>query len=160
MQISQKLGTLFKRGIDMEVTLNRNQPGAENQQGSEGQIRILVAEDNPVNQKVVLKQLQSLGYQAEVVNNGQEALDRLAEHEYDIVLMDCQMPVMDGYRATQEVRLREGDSKHTTIIAITANAMPEDRDRCLNSGMDDYMSKPASREDLRKKVELWTRGAS
>ncbi len=160
MQISKKLGTLLDRGIDMEVTLNRDQPSAENQQGSERQIRILVAEDNPVNQKVVLKQLQSLGYQAEVVNNGQEALDRLTEREYDIVLMDCQMPVMDGYRATQEIRLREGDQKHTTIIAITANAMPEDRDRCLNSGMDDYMSKPASREDLRKKVELWTRGAS
>jgi CheY-like chemotaxis protein len=85
-------------------------------------------------------------------------LDRLKEHEYDVVLMDCQMPIMDGYRATQEIRSFEGDRKHTTIIAITANAMPEDRDRCLNSGMDDYMSKPASREDLRKKVEQWTRG--
>lgn len=140
----------------MEVTLNRDQPGAENQQGSERKIRILVAEDNPVNQKVVVKQLMSLGYQAEVVNNGQEAVDRLKEHEYDVVLMDCQMPIMDGYRATQEIRSFEGERKRTTIIAITANAMPEDRQRCMDSGMDDYMSKPASREDLRKKVEQWT----
>jgi CheY-like chemotaxis protein len=143
--------------MDMVVTLNRDQPGAESTQGSERKIRLLVAEDNPVNQKVVLKQLQSLGYQVEVVNNGQEALDRLAECDYDLVFMDCQMPVMDGYRATHEIRSREGDRKHTTIVAITANAMPEDRDRCINSGMDDYMSKPASREDLRKKVEHWTR---
>jgi len=140
----------------MGVTLNRDQPGAENQQGSERKIRILVAEDNPVNQKVVVKQLMSLGYQAEVVNNGQEAVDRLKEHEYDVVLMDCQMPIMDGYRATQEIRSFEGERKRTTIIAITANAMPEDRQRCMDSGMDDYMSKPASREDLRKKVEQWT----
>lgn len=140
----------------MEVTLNRDQPGAENQQGSERKIRILVAEDNPVNQKVVVKQLMSLGYQAEVVNNGQEAVDRLKEHEYDVVLMDCQMPIMDGYRATQEIRSFEGEGKRTTIIAITANAMPEDRQRCMDAGMDDYMSKPASREDLRKKVEQWT----
>jgi CheY-like chemotaxis protein len=140
----------------MEVTLNRDQPGAENQQGSERKIRILVAEDNPVNQKVVVKQLMSLGYQAEVVNNGQEAVDRLKEHEYDVVLMDCQMPIMDGYRATQEIRSFEGERKRTTIIAITANAMPEDRQRCMDAGMDDYMSKPASREDLRKKVEQWT----
>jgi CheY-like chemotaxis protein len=140
----------------MEVTLNRDQPGAENQQGSERKIRILVAEDNSVNQKVVLKQLMSLGYQAEVVNNGQEAVDRLKEHEYDVVLMDCQMPIMDGYRATQEIRSFEGERKRTTIIAITANAMPEDRQRCMDAGMDDYMSKPASREDLRKKVEQWT----
>ena len=141
----------------MELTLTRDQPGAEHQQGSERKIRILVAEDNPVNQKVVLKQLQSLGYQAEVVNNGQEALDRLKERDYDVVLMDCQMPIMDGYRATQEIRSFEGDRRHTTIIAITANAMPEDRDRCMDAGMDDYLSKPASREDLRKKVEQWTR---
>jgi CheY-like chemotaxis protein len=140
----------------MEVTLNRDQPGAENQQGSERKIRILVAEDNSVNQKVVVKQLMSLGYQAEVVNNGQEAVDRLKEHEYDVVLMDCQMPIMDGYRATQEIRSFEGERKRTTIIAITANAMPEDRQRCMDAGMDDYMSKPASREDLRKKVEQWT----
>jgi len=140
----------------MGVTLNRDQPGAENQQGSERKIRILVAEDNPVNQKVVVKQLMSLGYQAEVVNNGQEAVDRLKEHEYDVVLMDCQMPIMDGYRATQEIRSFEGERKRTTIIAITANAMPEDRQRCMDAGMDDYMSKPASREDLRKKVEQWT----
>jgi CheY-like chemotaxis protein len=140
----------------MEVTLNRDQPGAENQQGSKRKFRILVAEDNPVNQKVVVKQLMSLGYQAEVVNNGQEAVDRLKEHEYDVVLMDCQMPIMDGYRATQEIRSFEGERKRTTIIAITANAMPEDRQRCMDAGMDDYMSKPASREDLRKKVEQWT----
>jgi CheY-like chemotaxis protein len=135
--------------------LTRDQPGEKEHKVSERTTRILVAEDNTVNQKVVVKQLQSLGYQAEAVNNGQEALDRIKEREYDLVLMDCLMPFMNGYQSTQEIRSYEGERKHTPIVGVSANQI-EDGALCLSSGMDDYMNKPFSREELRKKVERWT----
>ncbi|MBE9099568.1 response regulator [filamentous cyanobacterium LEGE 07170] len=108
---------------------------------------ILVAEDNPVNQKVVLKLLERLGHQADVANNGREVLDALRTKTYDVVLMDVQMPQMDGITATHQICQEWGDQR-PRIIAVTANAMRGDRDECLQAGMDDYLSKPIRLEQL------------
>lgn len=134
--------------------LSQTTPMADRPQQS---LRILLAEDNPVNQKVALRQLQSLGYKADVVANGQEVLDLLQQVRYDLILMDCQMPVMDGYEATRRLRQQERRSGHrTVVIAITANAMQEDRERCLQAGMDDYLSKPVLKEDLQRLLNHWS----
>ena len=117
-------------------------------------MRVLVAEDNTVNQKVIARMLERLGYRADVVGDGREAVDALARAPYDVVLMDCQMPQMDGYAATAAIRARYPDA-HTTIIALTAGAQPEDRDRCLAAGMDDYLPKPVDLATLRGVLGRW-----
>jgi CheY-like chemotaxis protein/HPt (histidine-containing phosphotransfer) domain-containing protein len=118
-------------------------------------IRLLVAEDNQVNQKVAVKMLERLGYRADVAANGLEALEALSRIPYSAVLMDVQMPEMDGYEATIEIRKREEKGHHTPIIAMTANAMQGDRERALEEGMDDYVSKPVKTEELGAVLERW-----
>jgi PAS domain S-box-containing protein len=113
--------------------------------------RILIVEDNPVNQIVAVRQLARLGYAAHVAANGEEALAMLELQHYTIILMDCQMPVMDGFEATRLIRAGEvGTAQHRTIVAMTANAMQGDRERCLYAGMDDYLSKPISFDELER----------
>ncbi len=127
------LATLYRRG------------GAGAAPGTRG--RVLIAEDNIVNQMVAVKMVENAGLRADVVANGLEALEALDRIPYDLVLMDCQMPEMDGYDATRAIRARE-TTRHTPIVAMTANAMPRDRERCLACGMDDYVPKPVRRSEL------------
>ncbi len=111
--------------------------------------RILVAEDTPVNLILALKVLERLGYRADRAANGLEVLEALRRAPYDLILMDCQMPEMDGYEATRRIRMREKPGEHIRIVAMTANAMKTDRDACLAAGMDDYVSKPIAFESLK-----------
>ncbi len=128
--------------------------------------RILVAEDNLINQKLTVRILEKLGYQSDVVENGQEALAALAKGSYALVLMDCQMPVVDGFEATKLLRQREAtdqesavpnsyETRYIPIVALTANAMRGDRERCLAAGMDDYLTKPIRKDDLKGVLERW-----
>jgi signal transduction histidine kinase/DNA-binding response OmpR family regulator len=116
---------------------------------------VLVAEDNQINQRVAVRMLERLGCRGDVAANGLEALEALSRIPYAAVLMDVQMPEMDGYEATKEIRRREGDSHHTPVIAMTANAPEGDREKVLEVGMDDYVSKPVKPEDLEAVLERW-----
>jgi signal transduction histidine kinase/ActR/RegA family two-component response regulator len=116
--------------------------------GRDGQRHVLVVEDNPINQRVAEKMLARLGYRVDTANHGYEAIARMARTRYDIVLMDCQMPEMDGFEATQRLRAMEARLARTPIVALTANAMPADRERCLAAGMDDFLSKPLTVKGL------------
>ena len=109
---------------------------------------VLVVEDNMVNQKMVVRMLEKMGCRVDVAANGIEAVRRATESTYDLIFMDCQMPAMDGYAATVEIRRQENDSKHTPIIAMTAHAMQGDREKCIQAGMDDYVPKPIKKEIL------------
>jgi CheY-like chemotaxis protein len=119
---------------------------------------ILLAEDNPVNQEVAVGMMESLGCRVHVVENGAEAVaafDQTGDYGFDFVLMDCQMPVMDGFEATRRIRKIEGDGHHTPILALTANAFESDKQACLEAGMNDMLSKPFSRDALSALLDRW-----
>lgn len=121
--------------------------------------RILVAEDNPINQKVAQAMIEKLGYDVDIVANGLETLDALRLIQYDLVLMDCQMPEMDGFEATRRIRLEDSGvlNSHVPIVAMTASAMSDDRNRCLQSGMNDFIAKPVHIQELQKMLAAWLR---
>ncbi|MGB9377887.1 MAG: response regulator [Mycobacteriales bacterium] len=121
---------------------------------------LLVVEDNAVNQLVAQAMLTRLGYGSDVVPDGVAALAAMEATEYTAVLMDCHMPVMDGYATAAEIRLREGTSRHTPIIAMTAGAIADERQRCLDAGMDDYISKPVKTSDLDAVISKWSESAA
>ena len=118
-------------------------------------LRVLVVDDNEVNRKVASRILEKLGIRTWVAENGLEAVRRLTTLPYDAVFMDCQMPVMDGYEATREIRRTEKPGQHLAIIAMTADALAGARERCLAAGMDDYISKPVTIDDLSRAVQKW-----
>jgi len=119
--------------------------------------RLLLAEDNPINQQVAVQMLRRLGYKVKAVENGQAALDALAQGEYGAILMDCQMPVMDGFTATRMIRRKEAvnGQPRIPVIALTASTMQGDRERCLAAGMDDFLSKPFKRDQLKAMLQRW-----
>ena len=122
-----------------------------------GRAHLLIADDNAINRRVARTQVERLGFSADMVTNGREVLDALSVRSYDLILMDCQMPEMDGYEATREIRRRYGDAERRPIIAVTASARIEDRERCLAVGMDDYVSKPMTLECLDRVLKRWLR---
>ena len=120
-------------------------------------LRILIAEDNPLNQQVAQALLRRLGHQTELANNGLEAVQKYLASDFDAILMDCEMPELDGYEATQRIRQHEkGSGRRTPIIALTASSLGEDRSQCLASGMDDYIPKPFTLKDLEDRLACVT----
>ena len=160
---SQLLNTLTA-AWSKKVSADGSQPAVEAPQapraaaaegGFESPPRILIAEDNVVNQKVAVRMLEKLGLRADVAANGREAVAMYRMLPYDLIFMDCQMPEMDGYAATQEIRGLEAPGQHLAIIAMTAEAMVGAREQCIASGMDDYVSKPVKMESLLDAVRRW-----
>lgn len=117
--------------------------------------RLLVVEDDRANQQVALAMLERMGCKVDIVNNGLECLEQISRASYDLVLMDCHMPELDGYKATKVIRECESDNFRVPIIAMTANVTDGERNRCLDVGMDDYLAKPLSRDALKEKLECW-----
>lgn len=123
-------------------------------------LNVLVVDDNVINQKVAVKMLQRLNLQPDVVDDGLQAVHAVKSKQYDLVLMDVQMPVMDGLEATRAIRAFEDGKKHTIIVAVTANAIQGDRERCLQSGMDDYLPKPIKQQDIELMITKWISASS
>ncbi len=147
----------LKTGIITQKDLEPEEIEAD-LQSKEKELKILLVEDNRVNQKVAIKVLRKIGYEADIANNGKEAVQILGDEPYDLVLMDCQMPEMDGYDATRCIRHDQKIAINSSIpiIAMTANAMKGDKEKCLDAGMNDYISKPIDIKVLSKAIDKWT----
>jgi CheY-like chemotaxis protein/HPt (histidine-containing phosphotransfer) domain-containing protein len=145
----------------IRVPLTPGAPPAHTESATHRQAnaRILTVEDNPINQVVITEHLKHLGYRVTAVSNGLEALEALAVEDYDLVLMDCQMPHLDGYEATERIRLLPGRTGQVPIVALTAHAIKDELDRCLAVGMNDYITKPFRSEELQVKLERWLGGS-
>lgn len=145
--------------VTSSVTVqDRNNTKENSPIGNLSDLKILLAEDNVVNQKIMMSYLSQLSCQADLADNGEQVMQLIKSRDYDIILMDCQMPLLDGYDTTQAIRQMEINQelpKHIFIVAMTANAFKEDRDRCLAVGMDDYLSKPIRRKQLQEILEHW-----
>jgi signal transduction histidine kinase/ActR/RegA family two-component response regulator len=151
-------GSVFWFDVDVRRAADAPAPSEPASiEGGELSARVLLAEDDAVNQMVIEEMLKKLGCEVDVVSDGDAARDSAARRRYDLVFMDCHMPVMDGYEATRRIREHEQPSgRHMPIVALTADAWAGDRERCLDAGMDDYMTKPISSAMLAAAVERWT----
>lgn len=140
--------------------MESGQNGSELDSGAAPRARVLLVEDNPTNQIVASMELKNLNLDVALASNGEEALSALKTESFALIFMDCQMPVMDGYECVKQIRLKEAKcGKHVPVIAMTANAMEGDRERCIAAGMDDYISKPFEPELLASLVEKWLKSA-
>jgi len=148
------LEKLWGQSQSIPATTNTSEPLPRGET-SLAATHILIAEDNPTNQVLARRMVEKLGYKADVVANGREAIEAISRIHYQLVLMDCQMPEMDGYEATGEIRRLENETHHLPIIALTANASEDERNHCLAVGMDDYLSKPVRFSDLSTTVRRW-----
>jgi CheY-like chemotaxis protein len=144
------------KAMPPEVREEENEEAQEISSKPNRTLRILLAEDNLINQKVAKRMLEKGDILVDVATNGLETLEIYKKLPYDLILMDCQMPDMDGYETTRAIREIEKEGERTPIIAMTANAMVGDREKCLESGMDDYMSKPIDPDLLLEKVTIWS----
>ena len=146
---------MFWFTLSLPLVSSRQKPHPKMSPDDDAARRILVVEDNLVNQKVARKMLSKLGLKADMAGDGQQALHALEKTSYDIILMDMQMPIMDGITATRTIRTREDEWGAPIIIAMTANAFHTDRQACLEAGMNDFLSKPVRIEDLQAKLTQW-----
>ncbi|MBX2883648.1 MAG: response regulator, partial [Granulosicoccus sp.] len=142
---SRSLGIVTHNNASADSRIADSFPGA----------RVLVVEDCPVNQEVAIAMLEKFGCTVNVADHGQAAVNIVGVYQFDIVFMDCQMPIVDGYEATRKIRAKEKKGR-LPIVALTANALPGDREKCLAAGMDDYLTKPVHENDLRQALNQWT----
>jgi CheY-like chemotaxis protein len=149
----------FEKGTTVSVDTKKilPEPDKNGSASPRRHYRILLVDDNVINQKVAQMQLEKLGYHADVAGNGREAVEMYGRRPYDLVLMDCQMPELDGYGATEAIRKTEDKKRHVPIVAVTANASDEDRERCRAAGMDEYLTKPLAIETLSSLLARWDR---
>jgi signal transduction histidine kinase/CheY-like chemotaxis protein len=156
------VGSIFTVTLVLKVAHRPSSIPAPIETVQEGQYhgRILVVEDNLDNQTLAQRMLRYLGCEVEVAHDGQLALERLEHQSFDMILMDCHMPNLNGYEATQRIRRREAEQgKHTIIVALSASVLPEEQEHCLQVGMDDYVAKPFSRQDLQRVLQRWLAGS-
>jgi CheY-like chemotaxis protein len=149
-----KLRTAQGRQADGPSSPLAAQPGPQTKFDG-GHLRVLVAEDNVINQKVAVRILERMGIRADVAANGREVIEMMRILPYDVIFMDCQMPEMNGYEAATEIRRREASGRHIAIIAMTAEVLADARERCLASGMDDFVPKPIRIESLVEALKQW-----
>ncbi len=155
-QLLETLASVVGQRKRKEATGRRHQSlGKQRHQVNHG-MHILLAEDNEINQRMTKVLLTKQGCEVDLASNGIEAVDAVQKKAYDLIFMDVQMPDMDGFEATKKIRALEGEERHTPVVAMTAHAMPEDRQRCLDAGMDDYLSKPLDAHKVFEIVERWT----
>lgn len=148
-QVREKVTPLTLINSDENITDKINITNTESDK------KIIIVEDNEINAELLTIMLEEIGYNAEIAENGIVFLDKAANNNYDLVLMDCQMPILNGYEATKQYRESEDINTHIPIIAVTANAMMGDKEKCLESGMDDYIQKPVKSKILQQTIHHW-----